>query len=238
MSPSSLRGTELSLSSEIGTSSSRTATSMSKRPHISKQPRLCFVVLLVTSLWRWGDPGLFREIEVVRQNLKSDDDWSKRWWEVPFAAVIDALGSRYRGIPGAAHYLVVFESVGTVDDLGVALQRRGIEIDPDPYETARLNKNSLEEALLRIHDLRRAWAELQGSDPMGPKPPEPPAGLDPVAYLHRWSDAELLERALRIIDDAEFISACAGCVSLHEVRERLGLNPECHRRPPPGATSA
>ena len=173
-----------------------------------------------------GDPGLFREIEAVRQSLKREDDWSKRWWEVPFAAVIDALRSRYRGIPGAAHYVDVFESVGTVDDLGIALQRRGIEIDPDPYETARLNKNSLEEALLRVHDLRRAWAELQGWDPMGPEPPEPPADLDPMAYLHRWSDTELLERALQIIDDAKFISACAACVNLQEVRERLGLNPD------------
>ena len=173
-----------------------------------------------------GDPGLFRAIEAVRQNLKSDDDWSKRWWEVPFAAVIDALRFRYRKIPGAAHYLDVFESVETVDDLGVVLQRRGIEIDPDPYETARLNKNSLAEALLRVHDLRRAWAELQGSDPMGPEPPEPPADLDPVAYLHRWSDTELLEQALHVIDDAEFSSACAGCVNLQDVRERLGLNPD------------
>ena len=173
-----------------------------------------------------GNPSLFHEMEAVRQSFKSDEDWSKRWWEVPFEAVIDALCSHYRGIPGADHSLDVLESAGTVDDLRVSLQRRGIRTDPDPYETARLNKNGLEEAVLGVHDLRRAWVELEALDPIAPEPSETPADLDPVAYLHRWSDAELLERALRIIDDAEFISACAGCVSLHEVRERLGLNPE------------
>ena len=180
-----------------------------------------------------GNPGLFHEIEAVRQSFKGDNDWLTRWWEVPFEAVIDALCARYRGLAGADYHLDVLESAGTVDDLRVVLQRRSIGTDPDPYETARLNKHRLEDALLRVHDLHRAWVELQASDPVAPEPPEPTADLDPVAYLYRWSDAELLERALQIIDDAEFISACAGCASLHEVRDRLGLNPEiidAHRR--------
>lgn len=171
-------------------------------------------------------PDLFREIDAVRQSFKSDNDWSMRWWEVPFETVIDALCSRYRSIPGVDHHLDVLENVGTVDGLRIALQRRGVGNAPDPYEIARLNKSKLDEALLRVRDLRRAWLELQASGPMVPEPPDQPADLDPVAYLHRWSGTELLERALRIIDDAEFISACAGCVSLDDVRTRLGLNPE------------
>ena len=173
-----------------------------------------------------GNPHLFREIEAVRQSFKGENDWSTRWWEVPFATVIDALCSRYRSIPDADHHLDVLGNAGTVDDLRVALQRRGVGVDPDPYEIARLNKSKLDEALLRVGDLRRAWLELQASGPMVPESPDQPADLDPVAYLHRWSNTELLERALRIIDDAEFISACAGCVSVDDIRARLGLNPE------------
>ena len=169
---------------------------------------------------------LFLEIEAVRQSLKSESDWSSRWWEVPFRAVIKALCARYREIPGADIHLDVLESAGTADDLRIALQRRGIGTNPEPYETARQNKNRLEDALRRVYDLRRAWLEVQTAVAMATEPPEPPADLDPAAYLHSWSGAELLERALRIIDDAEFISACAGCASLDEVRERLGLNSE------------
>ncbi len=173
-----------------------------------------------------GNPHLFREIEAARQSFKGENDWSTRWWEVPFETVIDALCSRYRSIPDTDHHLDVLENAGTVDDLRIALQRRDVGVDPDPYEIARLNKSKLDEALLRVRDLRRAWLELQASGPMVPEPPDQPADLDPVAYLRRWSDTELLELALRIIDDAEFITACAGCVSVDDIRARLGLNPE------------
>ena len=179
------------------------------------------------------NPGLFHEIEAVHRNFESDDDWSNRWWEVPFKAVIDALCSRYRGIPAAEHHLDLLESAGTADDLRIALQQRGIGKDSDPYETARLNKSRLHQALVRVHDLRRAWMELQDSDSMPLDPPKPPAEIDPVAYLHHWSDAELLSQALRIVDDRGFTAACAGCVSLDDVRARLSLNPEdidAHRR--------
>ena len=130
-------------------------------------------------------PDLFREMEAVRQSFKSDNDWSTRWWEVPFETVIDALCSRYRSIPGADHHLDVLENAGTVDDLRIVLQRRGVGNAPDPYEIARLNKSKLDEALVRVRDLRRAWLELRASGPMVPEPPDQPADLDPVAYLHR-----------------------------------------------------
>ena len=174
-----------------------------------------------------GKAVLFREVEAVRQSFKIDDDWSTRWWEVPFDAVIDALCSRYGQIAGVEHHVAVLEGAGTLDELRIALEQRGIERDPDPYETARWNVSSLEETLRGVHDLHRAWVELRSSGAVAPEtsePAKPPSDVDPVAYLHTWSDGELLDRALRVVDDGEFMMACAGCGSLDDVRTRLGLN--------------
>ena len=121
-------------------------------------------------------PDLFHELEVVSQNFKHGDDWSTRWWEVPFGAVIDALRTGYAEIPGAEHHLAALDGAGTVDDLRAAFQERGIATDPDPYETASLNKKRLDDVIHRVHDLRRAWVELQTLDPKAPEPPELPTG--------------------------------------------------------------
>ena len=189
------------------------------------------VALLLRGLARYvaieaGNPELFLDLENVRNNFKAGDDWSTRWWEVPFSAVIDAIRDGYAEIPGTERHLEVLEGARTVDDLRTAFQRIGIAIDPDPYETAHANKRKLGELLRRVHDLRLGWMEFQttSADPTAPVLLGPPTELHPVAYLRLWSDAEMLEQALIIIDDAEFVSACDGCTSLDEIRERLGLD--------------
>ncbi len=171
-----------------------------------------------------GEPGLFHKLEAVTQDFTDEDDWPTRWWEVPFGAVIDALRVGYADISGAAHYLEVFEGVGTVDDLRAAFGKQGVAIEPDPYEIARQNKGQLDRTLADVHDLHRAWVEFSASESIAPESPEPPAELDPEAYLRQWSDTELLERAFRTIGDDAFVSACEGCTSLDEIRDRLGLD--------------
>ena len=172
------------------------------------------------------DPSLFHKIEAIHQNFKGDKDWPTRWWEVPFGVIIDELCTSYAEIFGVEYDLEVLKGVTTVDDLRTAFQTKGISTDPDPYETAGLNKKRLDEVLLSAHDLYRAWVEFKTSGPMVSEPPALPAELEPVAYLHDWSDVELLERALRLIDDEEFIKACGGCASLDAIRQRLELTPE------------
>lgn len=170
-----------------------------------------------------GNPKLFRKFEDVRQSFKCGSDWSTRWWEVPFGAVIDDLCAGYAEILGAEHHLAVLEGATTVDSLRTRFHKKGIATDVDPYETADANKRNLKEALHQVHDLHQSWVGLRDSDPIAPEP-ELPDELNTVAYLQSWSDAELLERALSVIDDTEFFQACDGCVSVDEIRERLGLD--------------
>ncbi len=173
-----------------------------------------------------NNPDLFHKIEAIHQNFKGGEDWSTRWWDVPFKVVIDKLYTDYSEISCAALHLEVFEGATTVDDLHTAFQKKSLMTDPDPYETAGMNKKRLEEVLLSAHDLHRAWVEFKASDPMVSEPPALPTELDPGAYLHHWTDTELLERALRIIGDEEFIKACDDCTSLDAIRQRLELTPE------------
>ena len=97
-------------------------------------------------------------------------------------------------------------------------------VDPDPYETARRNKDGLDEIVADLHDLYRLWVEINSIAAPRPTRPEPPDELDPQAYLHTWSDADTLAQALRIIGDSRFAAACDRCASLDEVRDRLGLD--------------
>lgn len=172
------------------------------------------------------NPRLFHEFEAVTHDFVVPDDWSTLWWEVPFWAVIDALRAGYVEIPIAEHHLQVLDGARTVDDLRTTFARQNIATEPNPYETASLNKDRLGALVSRLHDLHRAWVELHTSEAIAPDTPELPAELDAGAYLRRWSEAELLEQALDVIDDAEFVTACDGCASLDEIRQRLELDSE------------
>ena len=172
-----------------------------------------------------GNPDLFSRIEAVSRSIKGGSGWSTQWWEVPFGAVIDALRAGYAGIPGIACHLDVLEGVRTVDDLRTAFQARGMESGPDPYDVYDGNRRKLSNMFLDVHDLYRAWMGPQASDPIPSEPPESQSGLDSTAYLRLWSDPELLDRALCLIGNASFISACDGCASLDDVRKRLDLDP-------------
>ena len=173
-----------------------------------------------------GDPNLFHKLETVSQSFEAHDDWRTRWWEVPFTAVIGAMHTAYAEVPGVADHLEVLEEARNVDELRTASDENGIATDPDPYEIARRNRDRLENMLSDVHDLYRTWVQLTPSNSVVPEPAESPTDLDQEAYLHHWSEAELLHRAFHSVDDSEFVDAYDGCASLDEVRDRLGLDRE------------
>ena len=170
------------------------------------------------------NPNLFHELEAVGRNFKVRADWSTRWWEVPFAAVADALHDGYAELACAENHLQVLVQATTLEELHDGLHNKGIAADPDPYEIARRNKDGLIETLADLHDLHRLWVELNGIAAVPPTIPVLPVELDPRAYLFSWSHAELFCRSLGIIADSQFMAACHGCASLDEVRDRLGLD--------------
>lgn len=172
------------------------------------------------------DPDLFRRIEDVTDGYGGDVDWTTQWWEVPFRVVLEALRNRYAEIPGFESYLTELEGLETVADLRDGLQRRGVDVLPDPYETAACNMKRLDDTLSGVHDLHRAWAEPRTSKETRPEPPDMPAIPYAAAYLHRWSDVELLKMALEIIDDEEFTDACGECSTLDAIRQQLDLDPK------------
>ena len=106
------------------------------------------------------EPDLFPKIEDATSEFSAPDVWSKRWWEVPFSAVLDALYGRCReavaeinaeALPGAA-------SVGELRD---ALVERGVKIDADPGEVkARLG---LDEAAVAARRRERTEQEKEAA---------------------------------------------------------------------------
>ena len=177
-----------------------------------------------------GQPDLFHRIEKVSQNFASDADWARRWWEVPFNAILSALRDRYAEIPGVEPHLKVLEDAGTVDELRKRFEQRRIKLAPDPYDTADGNMKRLEGVLTDVHDLHQAWMELRTSEETRLQRPEVPAAPPAEAYLQHWSDTELLKKALEIIDDKEFTDACDDCSTSDAIRQRLDLTPDAVER--------
>ena len=173
-----------------------------------------------------GQPDLFGRIEKVSQNFAGDADWARRWWEVPFDVVLNALRDRYTEIPGIEPHLRVLEDAGTVDELRRRFEQRRIEIAPDPYETADGNMKRLEGMLTDVHDLHEAWMELRTSKETRLQRPKVPTVPPEGAYLQRWSDTELMKTALEIIHDEAFTDACDDCSTPDAIRQRLDLTPD------------
>lgn len=130
-----------------------------------------------------ADPDLFPMMEAATNDFTAPDGWSKRWWDVPFSAVLDAVFRRWRdavadldseALPAAA-------SVGELRDV---LVEKGVEIDFDPYDTARINKERFGKVLLEVRDLHRTWVEVRSPEAEVPNPPAV-TDLGPDAYLNR-----------------------------------------------------
>ena len=168
------------------------------------------------------DPDLFLRIEAVAGDFTAPDDWAKRWWAVPFSAVLDAvlqrLGQVIPEIDGEA-----LPRATSVEGLLTALVEKGVETEFDPYETARVNKERFGKVLVAVHDLHRTWIEVRTPES---EVPDRPAltDLGAEAYLRRWSEAELWHRALTVLGDQRFIAACGDFVQPSEINQRLGID--------------
>ncbi len=171
-----------------------------------------------------GEPMAFRRIEDATRAFTAPGDWSKRWWTVPFEAVVGALRESYQKIIDA-RYLEALPGATSSGALRVALEERGIGIDPDPYETARVNGNQFKKVLLEAHDLYRIWLEVQHPGSGAPELPSVPE-LGAEAYLVQWSDSDLWHLALARLGDDRFTVACGGSSDPQTLRVRLGLDEE------------
>ena len=169
-----------------------------------------------------GEPDLFVRIEATFRDLKAPDSWRTRWWEVPFFAVLDALYGHCQDAVAAVGPDAM-PRADSLDELRDAMVARGVEIDVDPYELARINKEEFAKALLEMHDLHRAWLELRVPNSQVPKRPRT-TELGAQTYLRRYSEVELWHRALEVLGDRRFIAACGKFENTGDVRVRLGLD--------------
>lgn len=131
------------------------------------------------------------------------------------------------GAAPAAGVVDVLDHATTLADLRQALDKRGVALDIDPFETFRRNKRLFRKEIDRVRDLHRAWREISGADPapLRNETVEAPR-MDSSAYLRAWSDVEIFGKALETVDDAEFEKRCRGCRTVEMARTTLGVTPE------------
>ena len=174
--------------------------------------------------------ALFSEIEAVHEHLEMDakwqprcEEWSRRYWRVPFGAVLDVLCDEYEGITEVEPYLEALRGVRTVAELKSVLRKKTVDLERDPLDVARRNQHRLRAVVRSMWQLYQAW-RMAGKAESERSPEAPQVSMDSSMYLREWSGkAELLRRALRVIGDPEFLAACTGCETITEVRKELDL---------------
>ena len=172
---------------------------------------------------------LFSEINAVHESLEMGAEWpslcvqwSLRWWEVPFDAVLGALRARYEAIPALQPYPQVFEDVRTIEELNSALERQKVTLEPDPLTVARDNWHRLNGVVRSVWGVYEAWLAKEETDSARiQKALEVP--LDASMYLREWSEADVFNRAKDAIDNQKFLDAVTGCTTTEDMRTTLDI---------------
>lgn len=169
-----------------------------------------------------GNPDVFLKIEKVNQSFTAPENWSKRWWKVPFVAVIGALKEKYEEILDAL-YLQLISRGSSIEDLQCVLEKLGVQVSQDPYEIFRRNESQLKEVFKDAYDLYRIWLEHNDIEQRTTEYPTL-NGLGSDAYLAQLTDEELWHRACGVINDERFNLACNGLCDVKTIKTVLGLD--------------
>ena len=182
---------------------------------------------------------LFAEVRAAHERLDTNEEWNRlceewasRWWRVPFAEVFGLVRSRYARIAAVEPHLRALDGVGTLGRLKEALRTCAVSLEPDPLDVARSNQYRLNRTVRRVWDVYRAWLGSEKTD-SAPAARAPTLGLEDRMYLRESPGADFFARAKNTIHDAEFLEATAGCDTVEEMCEKLGINCDDRPSPPP-----
>ena len=165
---------------------------------------------------------VFSEIRAAHEGIEMDAEWARRWWKVPFDAVLGALRARSEGIPAVKPFLGTFDGVRNIDEFNSSLKRQGVTLEPDPLEIARRNQQRLDIAVQSVCELYEAWLAKAGAD-SAQSAEAPESRLDASIYLRDWSEADLFNWAKHQFNNPQFLRACAGCKTIEEMRGTLDI---------------
>ena len=179
---------------------------------------------------RIEDQGkLFSKIIQVHEQLEGSTEWTRlcaRWsnshWRVPFSAVLHVLRARFTEIPEARLHCGVLDGVTTVGSLRLALERKGVVLDPDPREVARGNQYRLNRVVCGVRECYEAWLKKKRAESTS-SARAVEARLDASMYLRNWPDGDLLGRAKLAVADSDFCAAVKACTTMEGMRERLDI---------------
>ena len=176
--------------------------------------------------------SLFSELNNVHEEFEMDAEWSRRWWEVPFRAVLDALRERYELILGVeSAQLDTFRNATTIEEFVSGLKTQGVILEPDPLKEARENHSRLSSVVGSVWELHEAWRKAREADWQIRGAPE--TALDASMHLRAWSDNDVLSRAKAAFDSEEFLDAVNRCETIDDIARKLGVSledVECIRR--------
>lgn len=141
----------------------------------------------------------FKELVVELESIRCPSEFTDSLWRVEFNDALMPYSSFFVGIGAASQLQQLLENSDSLKALVAGLQAIGVDVDIDPIERARDNRERLRQTLVRFQQLGLAWAVSNDSANANSWEVGVDAllvSLDPVlntdAYLRVWNEESII----------------------------------------------
>ena len=178
----------------------------------------------------------FRALLDAIENLSCPEHFANEYWEVTFAHTAKIVAELFENLSAPDVLLAAIREASSVADLRALLNSAGINLELDPLQTARDNREKLRIALARLQQIGLAWAVNNGDATAGnweTRATQYTENLAPhieaTAFTSSWSEQDLIGLFKTLPTDNSskvFWLSVAESSSLDDLVVRLGLSPE------------
>jgi hypothetical protein len=203
--------------------------------HIS-QAKLFLRCLLACIFSIEAPQKTFKEVVIELESIRCPPEFAHTLWRVEFNHALVAFSNFFVGIGAPSQVQRLLEKSDNLNTFVAGLQEIGVEVDLDPIERARDNRERLRQTLIRFQQLGLAWAVSNDSAnasswevgvdtlllAMDP-------ALNTEAYLRIWNEEtiiSLLQRIPVLGRGQDFWDTLANSTSLATLQENLHLSNE------------
>ena len=164
---------------------------------------------LATLLARRPDLGSFRSLSEQIDALSCPDNFKFNCWDVIFNRALSVAAPLFKQWQATPDEMAAVQDAISADDLAHRLAAAGVNVELDPIDLARGNRERLRHALHRLQQIGLAWALEKGI----PNPESWESRVDryldylslhieTIAFTSVWSEENILELLRKLpIDD-------------------------------------
>ena len=190
--------------------------------------------LLAALIARRPEVGTFKVMSDQLDALACPKEFETDYWDLSFSQALSATIPLLEQWRATSEEIAAVRAAVSAKELIDGLVATGVDVDLDPIQAARDNREMLRNALMRLQQIGLAWALGNGY----PNPAEWEtraegylnhlfADIETTAFTHVWSEQDVWSLLHKLPVDgasAAFWSVVAAASSLDDLVVRLGLS--------------